>query len=187
MYYYISDLHFGHENVIRFDGRPFDNVDDMELWVKSRWNSKIKNSDTVFILGDFSFEKTEKTGEILRSLNGKKVLIIGNHDKSALANAELFEKVTPYLEVVDPTCKRKVVLSHYPIPFYNCAHKQGVMLYGHVHNTVDWKLTEEIKKIVVANGVPCAMYNTGCMLPHMNYEPQTLKYIMQNDKGWREC
>ena len=27
---YISDLHFGHNNVIRFDRRPFENADDMD-------------------------------------------------------------------------------------------------------------------------------------------------------------
>ena len=29
MKYYISDLHFGHKNIIKFDKRPFFNIDDV--------------------------------------------------------------------------------------------------------------------------------------------------------------
>lgn len=60
MNYYISDMHLFHENSIRFDNRPFVNLDDMHETIKTKWNSKITNGDNVYILGDISFRgKTE--------------------------------------------------------------------------------------------------------------------------------
>ena len=51
--FYISDLHLGHGNVIRFDGRPFGDVAEMEQALISNWNSRVGRDDTVYILGDF--------------------------------------------------------------------------------------------------------------------------------------
>ena len=55
MNYYISDLHLFHDNSIRFDNRPFDNLEDMHETIRNKWNGKITNGDTVYILGDISF------------------------------------------------------------------------------------------------------------------------------------
>lgn len=49
MNFYISDLHIGHENVIRFDNRPFANADEMNDTIFSNWNSRVTRDDTVFI------------------------------------------------------------------------------------------------------------------------------------------
>ena len=54
---YISDLHFGHANIIRFDGRPFKNTDEMEETLVDNWNSVTQPEDTVYILGDFCWGK----------------------------------------------------------------------------------------------------------------------------------
>lgn len=51
--YYISDLHLGHENVIRFDNRPFDSVEEMNETLVNNWNSVVTNADHVYHLGDF--------------------------------------------------------------------------------------------------------------------------------------
>ena len=60
---YTSDLHFGHKNVIEFDHRPFNNVDEMDHFMIESWNSKVQPNDTVYILGDFSYRsEKEKTG-----------------------------------------------------------------------------------------------------------------------------
>jgi calcineurin-like phosphoesterase family protein len=53
MNYYISDLHFGHENVIHFDKRPFADVKEMDTVMIAHWNKCVKLDDHVFIVGDF--------------------------------------------------------------------------------------------------------------------------------------
>lgn len=60
MKYYISDMHFFHKNVTKegnnFDNRPFNSLTEMHQYMKEKWNSKITNGDTVYILGDMSNE-----------------------------------------------------------------------------------------------------------------------------------
>ena len=50
--YYISDMHIGHKNAIRFDNRPFNDIDEMECEIINRWNNKVNSNDDVYILGD---------------------------------------------------------------------------------------------------------------------------------------
>ena len=53
MTYFTSDLHFGHENILRFDKRPFSSIKEHDEELIKRWNAKVKPGDTVYILGDF--------------------------------------------------------------------------------------------------------------------------------------
>ena len=82
MIWFTSDLHLGHRAAINMCGRPFENVEEMNEILIRNFNSCVKKNDTVYILGDFSFASPEETRKILEKLNGKKHLIIGNHDKS---------------------------------------------------------------------------------------------------------
>lgn len=80
MNFYISDLHIGHENVIKYDNRPFANADEMNDTIFSNWNSRVTRDDTVYILGDFIWLKESKWYDIVSGLTGNKVLVRGNHD-----------------------------------------------------------------------------------------------------------
>lgn len=79
MIFFSSDHHFWHNNVIRYCNRPFSSVEEMNESLIARWNSTVKPEDTVYYLGDFSlaFRAVELYSPIL---NGKKILISGNHD-----------------------------------------------------------------------------------------------------------
>ena len=82
MRYYISDLHFFHDNMnTKMDKRGFESLEVMNEYMISQWNKKVRKNDEVVILGDLSIEKGEKTNEILRRLNGRKYLVVGNHDR----------------------------------------------------------------------------------------------------------
>ena len=50
--FYISDLHLGHNNIIRLDNRPFKNMTEMETTIINNWNSVVSDNDQVYILGD---------------------------------------------------------------------------------------------------------------------------------------
>ena len=71
MIYFTADTHFGHENVIRFCGRPYTTAAEMDEALIENWNSRVKGNDTVFILGDLFF-RSDNAEEILRCLKGKK-------------------------------------------------------------------------------------------------------------------
>ena len=179
MNYYISDTHFGHANIIRFDDRPFDNVTQMDDGMIKLWNETVNNNDTVYILGDFSWHNESQTIKILDSLKGKKILIKGNHDKISPLTAKKFIKICDYLEIKDGN--EKIILSHYPILFWNNQFNDTVHLYGHVHTTQQYSLLLNYQKEVQRiQKIPMRMYNIGCMLKYMNYTPSTLMNILEN-------
>lgn len=87
-----ADTHFGHENIIHLDNRPFKNLEHMDAELIRRWNARVKPFDQIIIAGDFMFHNTEhgKKGQgtiktpydYIKQLNGLKYFIRGNHDKS---------------------------------------------------------------------------------------------------------
>lgn len=162
MVYFTSDMHFGHKNVLMHDGRPFDSVEEMDAELIARWNSVVREEDTVYVLGDISWHKGNKTAEIFKQLNGHKHLIKGNHDRMHKDLDEYFESVNPYAEI--RYYGNTFILSHYPIHFYNKHHYGAVMLYGHVHNTQEEDYTKEFARQMHDGGIPCKMLNVGCML-----------------------
>lgn len=82
MIYFTSDTHFAHTNIIKYCGRPFANVEEMNETMIARWNARVKPEDTVFHLGDFAMGPAENVGLFLERLNGKVTLVRGNHDRS---------------------------------------------------------------------------------------------------------
>ena len=181
--FFISDLHFGHFNIMRYDNRPFTNVEEMDTTLINNWNSVVSNEDTVYILGDISWHNEEKTMEIFEQLNGTKVLIKGNHDKVARGSRlmKCFSAVCDYYELYLDK-KTKIVMSHYPIPFWNGQFRDTIHLYGHVHNSHQWNVFESwMKEARALQDIPMRAYNVGCML--IGYTPRTLEEIIDIYKG----
>jgi calcineurin-like phosphoesterase family protein len=174
----------GHENIIKFDDRPFITVQEMENTLISNWNSVVKNEDTTYILGDFCWDKEDEWKRILKLLNGNKVLILGNHDLKSMS-AELkrmFQDVKDYKEITDNG--KHIIMSHYPILFYKSSYNPNCyMLCGHVHTTRENdylnKWCTELIETKNSNSDNCGnIYNVGCMTPWMNYTPRTLDEII---------
>lgn len=203
MRYYISDLHYYHNNMnTSMDMRGFESMEAMHTHMIDRWNSKVRRGDDVVILGDFSIGKGTETNEILARLNGNKFLIVGNHDRfldDRKFDTSHFKWIKEYMEVSDN--KRKVILSHYPIFCYNGQYRMDAegnpktyMLYGHVHNTYDEVLINqfvketreqkrEIKGADEPVSIPCQMINCFCMFS--DYTPLTLDEWIAVDNNRR--
>ena len=127
--YFLADTHFGEERIMRYENRPFENVRKMDEEMISRWNSVVDNSDTVYLLGDFGAEGYEK--DILSKLNGKKILVKGNHDTKSNEEYRSFG----FSEVYD--CPIIIdgfwILSHDAL--YVNENMPYANLFGHVHNS----------------------------------------------------
>jgi calcineurin-like phosphoesterase family protein len=143
MNWFTSDTHFGHKNVIEYCARPFKDVEEMNEELIRRWNVCVKNTDTVWHLGDFSFLGSIATKAILSRLNGKIILVRGNHDAKPW---RFFERVESWQMIV---LQDEVVnLCHYPYRGYSHDERdfftrqledKGVpLLHGHVHK--EWKI-----------------------------------------------
>jgi len=78
-----SDLHLGHSKIIEYENRPFTDVYEMDKELLDNWRTFVKKDDTLINLGDLSmYINKERMIKLLANLPGKKILIIGNHDRS---------------------------------------------------------------------------------------------------------
>ena len=145
--YYIADTHFGHKAILNYDHRPFFDLKEMEEVIIMNWNATVRQSDTVYILGDFCWGKADDWLRIIRKLNGQKVLIKGNHDLNSYPEElkKEFVDITDYKEIVDNIRNesRKVILSHYPILFYKRVTIKNIICYAvmctYPEKTLSWK------------------------------------------------
>lgn len=78
--FFTSDLHIGHANIIRFSNRPFRDVDHMHEVLVNNYNSVVGVDSTCYFLGDVGITNTPTFSEVISKMNGRKVLILGNHD-----------------------------------------------------------------------------------------------------------
>lgn len=199
MRFYIADCHFYHTALnLYMDKRGFNSVEEMNAFMIQQWNNVVRKNDEVVILGDFSWAGAHETELILEQLNGKKFLITGNHDRylkdKTFDTSKYFAWVKPYEELSDNN--RKVILSHYPMPFYNGQYRldengnaKTYMLYGHIHNTHDQQLMDQFIQTIqqtkvkdpggLMRTIPCQCINV--FTQYSNYKPLTLDQWIEND------
>jgi calcineurin-like phosphoesterase family protein len=131
MNYIWSDLHLNHEAVLRYENRPFNSVQEMNKTLIKNWRETVSSKDTIFNLGDVSFKTTkDELEKIIKNLPGKKVLILGNHDRSKSLSWWRdvgFDEVYPYPIIYEGF----FMLSHEPL--YICPEMPYVNIHGHTH------------------------------------------------------
>lgn len=132
--FFTSDTHFGHTGVIKLSNRPFADKQDMAEQLIQNWNNVVSEKDTVYHLGDFAFASRTQTEAIMRRLNGRIHLIMGNHDHSQTRKLALehFESVRDYRQI--KIGDKKIILFHFPILYWNSMHHGSWHLHGHCHS-----------------------------------------------------
>lgn len=184
--FFIADTHFGHASILSYDDRPFVDIESHDEELIASWNRSVHPEDDVYMLGDISYHRLDKTQEILQRLNGNKYLIAGNHDSNLLKKTEfcdMFCEITNYKEI--RLNGEHIVLSHYPIPCFNKHYYGGYHFYGHVHNSFEEHMMQHVKReMEQLHNMPCRMLNVGVMMPYMHFTPQpfiTLKDILAGE------
>lgn len=175
---YISDMHFGHKNVIGFDHRPFADVEEMDHYIMQCWNSRVQPDDTVYIVGDICYHSQKGPEWYLRQLKGHKILILGNHDTPILTN----KAAQHYLEGIECMMYVKdgdkdLCLCHFPIAEWNGFFRDTWHIYGHIH--CKKAETYEIMKS------RSRALNAGCMIN--NYAPASFNELVRNNKIFQEA
>jgi calcineurin-like phosphoesterase family protein len=188
----ISDTHFGHTNSWeKFklpDGsplRPFTSTEEMDETMIERWNAKVQPQDTVYHLGDVVINK--KYLHLVSRLNGRKILIRGNHDifgDDDYYNVG-FEQIHGVRVFVD-----KFIFSHIPLHPDCVSERFKVNVHGHLH------ANEITRKIVTKPFAPVGQQEVIdqidprylCVsVEHTNYEPLHFDEVQaQIDKRWME-
>lgn len=128
--FFIADTHFGDGNILRYENRPFTCVEEMDRELVRRWNDAVGEEDMVFHLGDFSSLGEEEDRQLLSRLHGKKVLVLGNHDRHRTPEQWRslgFWEASPWPVVWEGF----YLLSHEPL--YVNQNMPYANLFGHVH------------------------------------------------------
>ena len=163
--WFTSDLHFGHRRILNFVPNRIKEfnlnleeenvIETHDNLLIEKWNNTISKHDIVYILGDVSFVSSDDTKKILEKLNGKKHLIMGNHDSPCSSLSNYFVSTSQIKEVTfkkihysfleeDLHC----ILCHYPLIAWNRRMHGSVMLHGHTHGSIcDINLNSEELRI----------------------------------------
>ena len=169
--YFIADTHFGDGNIIRYENRPFASVQEMDTAMITKWNQVITDEDTVYVIGDFSaYQDEEKDRELLKQLNGKKILITGNHDTHRIPaewRALGFMECSPWPIVYQGF----FLLSHEPL--YINSNMPYANIYGHVHGNASYK--------------DASPQSVCVSVERIDYQPITLDEVMRRIKGSKEA
>lgn len=145
--FFYSDPHFGHANIIEYCQRPFTDVEQMNTELVRRYNAVVQPGDVVLWCGDCFFKgDPARAKNILAEMAGTKLLVVGNHDKSPTAMAEMgFSLVLRegVLNIAGRTCR----VNHFPYapdPKYERPDRfkelrprrvpGEILLHGHTHS-----------------------------------------------------
>lgn len=162
--FFTSDTHFFHKNIIKYVNRPFETVEEMNETIVTRWNETIPKDADVFHMGDVSLTAGSKElSDILYSLNGRKHLIIGNHEKDVLKRSHIrsiFSGIYDIAEIYVPDKEitygeQHIVMCHYPMLTWNASHRGSWQLFGHVHGGLSNKGVINHKATQIDVGVDC--------------------------------
>jgi calcineurin-like phosphoesterase family protein len=134
--FFTADQHFGHARMLEF--RPFQTTDEMDRFLIDAHNAVVRDNDIVWMLGDFSAHQDSRTASIFGQLQGRKRLILGNHDtdhsenvRKGIAALAWDQPPTHYAE-----CKiggDRIILNHYAMRTWSASIHGSWHLYGHSH------------------------------------------------------
>ena len=166
MKYYISDLHLQHNNVLKYDNRPFDNIEEHDKQIIDNINSVVGKDDELYILWDIA-RKANKALDDLAKIKCKNVYFIqGNHDFSKYL--KLYEKLWwTNLGLAHIDKDAKVMLCHYPMDErFHSRHREPDN-YIHIHWHSHWN--SENKKNRLDVGITFKPFNKPLSLEDIKY------------------
>lgn len=147
-YFFTSDRHFFHRKILTTfcpTTRHGDTVEEMHELMIEAHNRVVGPDDVVYDLGDITFGSPVATRRIMDRMNGRHILILGNHDRKALANPQakvLFDYYESIHEKLVVECNGQTIhLDHFPHREWDKMHFGSWHLYGHVHGSlghVEW-------------------------------------------------
>lgn len=151
--------YFNHTNIIKHCNRD----PNWQNEFINNWNNLITDKNSiVFHLGDFAFYPCP---DIVKSLCGKIILVLGNHDSKAIKDKKYyscFHKVIDYAELSFKDSSKEIndffCLSHYPMLRWNKSHYNSMMLHGHSHSNVN-HLNVGLKRLDVGYDSKMMLYN----------------------------
>lgn len=183
MIYFSSDYHWNHSKICEYSKRPFLSLDEMNETIINNVNSLVRGEDSLFILGDYIFnkDKLENFKRLYSQINCKNItLLLGNHDDwmEKPQNKDEIIKFLGYFPESYKELKLKgfgyFVLCHYPIYSWNGINRGMKHLFGHEHGSVNNHEFVKGRKMLDV-GVDCWYPELGMSRPE--YRPFSIEEV----------
>ena len=157
MIYFTSDTHYNHSNLClgvstwddkELSCRKFQTLEEMNQLLVENINQYVKENDTLYHLGDWSFGGINNIYEFRKQINCLNVILVpGNHDHHIKNNKiipscdlrarDLFKDVFPQCHKLQIDKSTNLILSHYPIEEWEDMDKGSIHCHGHSHHSKD--------------------------------------------------
>ena len=127
--HFIADLHFGHKNAVDKWRTEFSCIEEHDQTIVDNWNRQVHKQDTVFVLGDvvWNYEALD----LLSTMNGKKKLLMGNHDEmKTAAYMKYFSHIYGCYQ-----WNHHIILTHIPVHPMNM-ERFPYNIHGHTHGSI---------------------------------------------------
>ena len=165
---FIADLHLGHVNMAV--KRGFASVEEHDAHIITQWNSVVAKRDVTYILGDVTMEKKAPYA-LLDRLNGRKHVVMGNHDRR--------QDVAALLEHVDSVAGmvqyKGLILTHCPIHPMELDYRFPKNIHGHIHD--NQVMIEQFEYGYKTNTIPDQRFIcVSC--ERVDYVPRTLEELL---------
>ena len=133
MFWFTSDEHYGHRNIIKYSNRPFSSIEEMDSTLISNNNSVVGKNDTVVHAGDFSLIRNPNIvyKKYVSRLVGNHIFLKGSHDYWLKKNKTIIQIWERNIN------GHYVVVCHYAMRVWARSHYNSWQLYGHSHNKLD--------------------------------------------------
>jgi calcineurin-like phosphoesterase family protein len=170
---FIGCLHLGHKSIAKYRG--FEDEFEHDEHLIKNWNSVVNKRDLTYILGDITME-TDKHYYQLDRLNGRKIVVLGNHDKW-----QYIPELLKYVDGVGGAVDYKgFLLTHVPIHPSEISFCRG-NIHAHIHHknqledcAVPERYGEENKTLYYT------IYKYHCVDAHLiNYKPISINELVK--------
>jgi calcineurin-like phosphoesterase family protein len=170
---FIGCLHLGHEGLIK-NLRGFNSAEEHDDNLIKQWNKVVTKRDLVYILGDITMETSEHYYK-LDLLNGRKKVILGNHDMG-----KDIPELLKYVETVEGMVYYKEYwITHCPIHPQELTFVKG-NIHAHIHEMTIPEVEVSVdywdKKATFKSSSNDKYYNVDAHL--INYQPKTIEEIV---------
>lgn len=128
-----SDWHLDHPNVLKYNSRPFKDLDEqLAYFIKEI--QQLPPGSRLILLGDILvYGNKAKAREILEKFprHVNYLIVVGNHDRGLMSLYKELGICVEYIEI--RYADQKLVLSHYPMLEWNRGQYGSIHLFGHCH------------------------------------------------------
>ena len=177
--FFTSDLHFGHKNLcVGLRGMSAEESDQLII---NNWNKVVTKRDLVYVLGDITMENQNDIPKYLSKLNGRIVLIGGNHDTKQCC--DVYRKFG--ITVMGCLKYKGFICTHIPIHPYELEQEDRQLLRGNIHGHVHKSGLIEGEKYAPKTDYGPLYYNVNIELH--NYTPITFDYLVADFQRRKEA